>query len=380
MFMRGSRLLIFASAAGLVAAVAACGATSPAPTAGDVAVTASDSTCQLARTELAAGVTRFVITNTGKKITEFYLFRGDAVLGEVENISPGATRSLSVELKEGSHVGVCKPGMVGSGIKQAFTVKGSAASLSEDAKLAAAVEAYTKYVQSQADLLVVKTKAFTDAIRAGDITKAKQLFAAARGPYETIEPPAETFGDLDPAIDARDGDLEAGTPWTGFHALEKHLWVDNDISQDKALADRLDADVAKLVTLVRTIELQPLAIANGAKELLDEVATSKVTGEEDRYSHTDLWDIAANVAGAEAAIDSLGPALAERDATLMTNVDSAHDAVEAALAAHKVGDGWKLYTELTPAETKALADAISGLAEPVSKVAAAISAPNPAAS
>jgi iron uptake system component EfeO len=380
MFMRGSRLLAFVGAAGLVASAAACGGGPPAPTGGDVAVTASDSTCQLARTELAAGVTRFVITNTGSKINEFYVFRGDTVLGEVENIGPGTTRNLSVELKEGSHTGVCKPGMGGDGIKQVFTVTGTAAALSQDAKLSSAVTAYTEYVRSQADLLVVKTKDFTDAIRAGDIAKAKQLFAIARGPYETIEPVAESFGDLDPAIDARDGDLEANTPWTGFHALEKHLWVDNDISQDKALADRLDADVAKLVTLTKTVDLQPLAIANGAKELLDEVATSKITGEEDRYSHTDLWDIAANVAGVEAAMDSLGPALAERDAALLANVDSAHEAVEAALAPYKVGDGWKLYTELTPADTKALADAISGLAEPVSKVAAAISAPKPAAS
>ena len=110
---------------------------------------------------------------------------------------------------------------------------------------------------------------------------------------------AESFGDLDPAIDARDGDVDPGTEWTGFHALEQHLWVTGDISKDKALADKLDADVAQLVGLVKTVELKPLEIANGAKELLDEVATSKITGEEDRYSHTDLWDFAANVAGVE---------------------------------------------------------------------------------
>ena len=113
-------------------------------------------------------------------------------------------------------------------------------------------------------------------------------------------------------------------------------------------------------------------MANGAKELLDEVATSKITGEEDRYSHTDLWDFAANVDGAKAAVDTLRPALSERDAALMSDVDAKFTVVTDLLAAHKVGEGYQLYTALTDAQVKALADAVSGLAEPISKVAAAI--------
>ena len=120
-------------------------------------------------------------------------------------------------------------------------------------------------------------------------------------------------------------------------------------------------------------------IANGAKELLDEVATSKITGEEDRYSRTDLWDFAANLAGVKAAVNSLRPALSERDATLLADVDAKFIAVEALLNTHKVGDGYKLYPALTPAETKALADSISALAEPISRVAAAITGGSAAA-
>jgi iron uptake system component EfeO len=154
-----------------------------------------------------------------------------------------------------------------------------------------------------------------------------------------------------------------------------------DISKDAALADKLDADVRKLAERVKTVAFKPLEIANGAKELLDEVATKKITGEEDRYSHTDLWDFAANLAGAQAAINSLRPALAERDADLLADVDTHFAAAQKLLDTYKVGDGYKLYTELTPTDTKALSDAISGLAEPISKVAAAVSteAPSPSA-
>jgi len=373
--MHRARLL---AAAGLLAlGVSACSKDTPSTPGHEAAVTASDTACTLAQAELSAGVIKFSVQNTGAKITEFYVFQGDNAVGEVENISPQTTRSLSVELAAGTYQGVCKPGMVGDGIKTTFTVSGSAAALSSDEKLAFAVTNYKEYVQSQANLLAPKTKEFTDTVRAGDVAKAKSLYPVARSYYEAIEPVAESFGDLDPAIDARDGDVDPGTEWTGFHVLEQHLWVSGDISKDKALADKLDADVAKLVSLVKTVELKPLEIANGAKELLDEVATSKITGEEDRYSHTDLWDFAANVAGVKAAVDALRPALTARDAALMSDVDAKYVVVEDLLGKQKVGDGYKLYTALTPAETKGLADSISGLAEPISKVAAAISAAAP---
>jgi len=373
--MHRARLL---AAAGLLAlGVSACSKDTPSTPGHEAAVTASDTACTLAQAELSAGVIKFSVQNTGAKITEFYVFQGDKAVGEVENISPQTTRSLSVELAAGTYQGVCKPGMVGDGIKTTFTVSGSAAALSSDEKLAFAVTNYKEYVQSQANLLAPKTKEFTDAVRAGDVARAKSLYPVARSYYEAIEPVAESFGDLDPAIDARDGDVDPGTEWTGFHVLEQHLWVSGDISKDKALADKLDADVAKLVSLVKTVELKPLEIANGAKELLDEVATSKITGEEDRYSHTDLWDFAANVAGVKAAVDALRPALTARDAALMSDVDAKYAVLEDLLGKQKVGDGYKLYTALTPAETKGLADSISGLAEPISKVAAAISAAAP---
>jgi iron uptake system component EfeO len=379
--MRHAHLLVLAGAT-LVVGLSACGKdsnTAAAPSS-QVAVTATDSECALGSTAVSAGVVKFTITNKGSKINEFYVFQGDKALGEVENISPQTSRNLSVELAAGAYLGVCKPGMVGDGIKSAFTVTGSAAALTLDQKLADAVANYKQYVQSQTALLIPKTKEFTDAIRAGDVARAKAIFPVARSYYESIEPVAESFGDLDPAIDARDGDLDPGVAWTGFHALEQHLWVTGDITKDKVLADQLDTDVTKLGGLVKTVELKPLEIANGAKELLDEVATSKITGEEDRYSHTDLWDFAANVAGAKAAIDALRPALTERDAGLLSDVDAKFAAVQALVDAQKVGEGYKLYTALTPADTKTLADSISGLAEPISKVAAAITTTSPAPS
>ena len=218
--MRHARVLAVAGAATLACgALVACTKDDPPGGSSSVAVSASDDACTLASTQVAAGVVKFQITNTGSKITEFYVFQGDRALGEVENISPQTTRNLSVELPAGDYTGVCKPGMVGDGIRSPFKVPGEHSALTQNQKLADAVANYKEYVQSQSALLVPKTKEFTDAIRAGDVATAKALYPQARSYYEAIEPVAESFGDLDPAIDAREGDTEPGEEWTGFHVL-----------------------------------------------------------------------------------------------------------------------------------------------------------------
>jgi iron uptake system component EfeO len=161
--------------------------------------------------------------------------------------------------------------------------------------------------------------------------------------------------------------------FTGFHRLEKDLWQDGLKADSPAIADRLLTDVKDIVTKAKAVELTPLQLANGAKELLDEVATGKITGEEDRYSHTDLWDFRANVDGSQAAVAALRPVIQERDAALVASVDEKFKALDELLETHRAGDGFKLYTELSEDEVKALAAAVDALGEPISKVAEVVS-------
>src|SRR6266536_2938193 len=152
---------------------------------GPVTVKATDSACDLSRRDVKSGTSTFSVTNNGSKITEFYVYaEGDRVMGEVENITPGLSRELRVELPAGSYQTACKPGMVGNGIRNTLTVAGSAAPLSQDAALAQAVTSYTSYVVSQSAALVQKTGDFVTAVKAGDVAKAKQLYPVARTYYE----------------------------------------------------------------------------------------------------------------------------------------------------------------------------------------------------
>jgi iron uptake system component EfeO len=339
----------------------------------DIAVAATDDTCEVASSELPAGIHQFTVSNTGSKVTEFYVYAdGDRVMGEVENIAPGVARELRVELPAGDYETACKPGMVGDGIRSALTVTGEAGSLSEDETLAAAGTDYQRYVQSQTGALVEQTTAFVNAVKAGDIEGAKALFPVARTYWERIEPVAESFGDLDPIIDGREGDQAEGEDFTGFHRIEQALWQTGDVSDMGPYADQLLTNVQEVVTRSNDVQLDALQLANGAKGLLDEIATGKITGEEDRYSHTDLWDFRANLEGSEAAVQALRPYLEKADPDLVGEIDQRFAAAEAELEQHRAGDGWQSYDQLTDDQLRGLSDSITALTESVSQVASVV--------
>jgi iron uptake system component EfeO len=224
-------------------------------------------------------------------------------------------------------------------------------------------------VHQQALVLLGRVAPFVQAVRAGDVAKAKRLFARARAPYETIEPVAESFGDLDPRIDARVDDVEPGDPWTGFHRIERQLWEHGNTTGMGKVAGGLLADCRTLERRTRTLRYQPEELANGANGLLDEVASSKVTGEEDRYSHTDLSDFEANVSGAQTTFGLLAPAL---DRKLARTVSARFGAVQAELASLKRGSGYPSYASVGDAERKRLSGLVEQLAKPLAGTARAL--------
>ncbi|MPR00067.1 iron uptake system protein EfeO [Modestobacter sp. I12A-02628] len=375
--LRSSRAVLAALSLTGVTLLAACGSDGSGDTssaaADDIAVAASDDSCDVATTDLQAGTHQFTVTNSGSKVTEFYVYaEGDRVMAEVENIAPGVARDLLVELPAGSYETACKPGMVGDGIRSVLTVSGESQTLSEDETLSQASADYQRYVQSQTGALLEQTTAFADAVKAGDIEGAKTLYPVARTYWERIEPVAEIFGDLDPIIDGREGDQAPGEDFTGYHRIEKALWEAGDVSDMGPYADRLVSDVQQIVDLANEETLDPLQLANGAKALLDEIATGKITGEEDRYSHTDLWDFKANLDGSQAAVQALRPYLEEADPELVGKIDERFAATQAELAQYQVGDGWTLYDQLSEEQLRGLSDSITALTESVSQVAAVV--------
>jgi iron uptake system component EfeO len=359
------RAALSALAAGLLAVFAvACGSSDDSTSASSAGAKTlsfelTDAGCSPQDAKAPAGPINFDVTGGSASVTELEVLDGETILGEKENLTEGLTGSFSLTLEEGEYTVRCNGAEEEDGT---LNVSGKLAGETSPA-VDAAIAQYRGYLEENTTELLAATKPFVAAVVAGEVDKAKSLYAPARIPYERIEPVAESFGDLDPRIDSRENDVPA-SEWGGFHKIEKALWVDNSAKGMAPVAEQLLADVEELEAKVKTVDLQAVQIANGANELLGEVSASKITGEEERYSHIDLVDFEANVEGAEAAFEAVKPLLdTENDPGLPKEIEAGFAKVEASLQPYRRGDGFVLYTDLTKADTRKLAIGIDSLAE-----------------
>ena len=394
--------LAVAGAGALV--LSGCVAKSDVDAAAAFTVSSTDGECAVSAATAKSGTLTFEVSNDSSKISEFYLLAEDGlrIVGEVENIAPSASRTLTVVAQPGEYFTLCKPGMIGEGVgKASFTVTGDRVAVDgPDAELKQqAVDLYAAFVKDQVGQLVPTVEDFVAAYVAGDDETARALFPQTRAFYERIEPVAEALGDLDPRIDYREVDAVAEElDWTGFHRIEKDLWVpaqdalnadgETPAWQDWApstpeqrseFGDLLLADVQELFSYVHSddfttaLEDQGIAgISNGAIALLDEVATGKISGEEDWWSGTDLYDFAANVEGSKMAfslVQDFAAAQGDDGSALVEKIEAGYAQLEAALAAHgSLAEGFVGYAELTDSDKRQFTDLINALAEPLSQL------------
>lgn len=403
------RILGAVAAAGATALVlSGCVAKSDVAAGAAFDVASTDSECAVSAATAQSGTLTFDVTNDSGQTSEFYLLAEDGlrIVGEVENIAPSASRTLTVVAQPGSYFTLCKPGMIGDGVGKAeFIVTGDRVAVDgADAELKQqAVDLYAAFVKDQVGQLVPAVEDLVGAYESGDDETARTLFPQTRAFYERIEPVAEALGTLDPRIDYREVDAVAeGLDWTGFHRIEKDLWVpaqdalnadgETPAWQDWApsttqervgYGDQLLADVQELYDYVHSddfttaLEDQGIGgISNGAIALLDEVATGKISGEEDWWSGTDLYDFAANVEGSKMAfslVQDFAAAQGDDGQALVSEIEGGYASLEGSLAAHgSLTDGFVGYAELTDADKREFTDLINALAEPLSQLTGTI--------
>lgn len=334
-----------------------------------VKVTVTDKQCEPMTLTVNAGKTQFIIQNHSQKALEWEILKGVMVIEERENIAPGFSQKMTANLQPGEYEMTC--GLL-TNPKGKLIVKGSEAGNGGQGEgdallsLGGAITDYKAYVAEETAQLVAKTKAFTDAIKSGDLEKAKALYAPTRQHYERIEPIAELFSDLDGSIDAREDDYEqkaADPKFTGFHRLEKALFGDNSTKGMDKYAAQLNTDVLDLQKRISELAFPPSKVVGGAAGLIEEVAATKISGEEERYSHTDLWDFQANVDGAQKIVNLLRPQLQKSNAELLAKVDANFKKVDTILAKYRTKDGFETYDKLTDADRNALKGPVTTLAE-----------------
>lgn len=338
-----------------------------------VSVTVTDKGCEPALLTVSAGKTTFSIRNASRRALEWEILKGVEVVAERENISPGFVLPLTATLAAGDYQMTC--GLL-SNPKGVIHVEANghapvAQESSSAMDLVGPIAEYKRYVKGEVDALVEATGKFVAAIKANDLVRAKRLYAPARRHYERIEPIAELFSDLDKRIDARADDYEEQEKdpnWSGFHRLEKALFADGTTKGMGPVADRLLADTKELQHRIDSLVITPKAMVGGAADLIEEVAATKISGEEDRYSHTDLWDFQANVEGAQKIVSLLRPLLQARDAELLSRIDANFGRVDTLLAKYREGEGFKSYEALSEADRTALKGPITALAEDLAKL------------
>jgi iron uptake system component EfeO len=343
--------------------------------AGSVTLTMTEAGCDPVSLSAPAGSVEFAVTNESGLKGEFEVISSAPEILTEEFLEDGASGTFTVSLQPGQYQVICG---APSNTRADLVVTGegeAAPSLQVDqADLAAAVTDYQTYVFAQTEALATNTKKFTDAVRAGDLDTAKQLYAEVRVPWEQIEPVAELFPDSDGVIDSRADDFpeaEADPDFTGFHALEYGLFAGGEVDM-AALADRLDTDIQSLIGEVEVLEIQPQVMTNGAAALIEEAAQTKITGEEERYSGTDLVTLQANVDGANKVFVLVSPLLASVDKQLDHGLTAQFAKVQALLDTYRTADGFEPYSAVSEADRAKLKTSMAELSELLSQVSGSL--------
>lgn len=321
----------------------------------------------------AGPVTFEVVNESANGVTEIELVSDKRILGERENLVPGLPpQSFTVSLNGGTYQLYC-PGAVKENVP--FTVVGTAqqnTGSDTQSLLKQGAQGYANYVDGQVSNLADAVAALQRAIASGDLQASQRAYVQARPYFERIEPVAESFPDLDPALDARTGDVPPDQ-WTGFHPIEQALFEKKTTAGLDALAQGLVDNVGKLKAQTQGLSYAPEELANGASGLLEEVQTTKITGEEERYSHVDLVDFAANIEGAQQAFEYLKPGLQRIDAGLTAEIDKQFGIVTALLDSYRDASqpgGYRLYDDaVKSSDGPKLSQAVQALQSPLSKIA-----------
>jgi iron uptake system component EfeO len=330
---------------------------------------------------ITAGAVQFNVTNKDAgSVSEAELRTGDLakILGEQENLTPGLSGGFSLQLQPGSYKINC-PGATQPHATFTVTGKATGPAWESNTQLAAAVKGYSSYVTTNTADLVSHTQTFCQAIDAGKLNQAKVLYPQARVYYERIEPVAEIWGSLDTDIDGRwENPVTVESQFIGFHRIEQLLWANNTLTGTPALCAGLVKNEQQLLTLVGSAQYNPLEMASGATDLINEAATAKISGEEERYSNTDLPVFQANVDGAMEVVSLLQPYLQGMDPSLLAQINQRNAAVAKQMTQYKAspgydGTGYVEYSTVLDTQRRQLSAAVNAFAESLSKLSVQVS-------
>ncbi|HUA41940.1 MAG TPA: EfeM/EfeO family lipoprotein [Streptosporangiaceae bacterium] len=362
--MRTQGLFAAAATAVLVAAVTACGS-SPAPRSSSaILISFNDSSCGPAWHLASPGWHTFEITSGAENGAEVDLTNpaNGAVYDELEDIGPGTTAPMSLDVGSGKYAFLClvqdfEP-MTGPTVTVGGHVAGTPAVLPVTYNdLYPLAKQYATYTESGLQVLARQTAKLAADVHAGRLAAAKRDWLTAHLQYETLGAAYDAFGSFDDEIDGRADAVGVNSPkWTGFYRLEYGLWHGQSVHELSGVADMLNGDVHKLLAWWPTQEIPLIDVGLRTHEILENALEFQLTGHDDYGSGTTLATTLANIQGTRYLLSLLHPLLAPRYPQL-PEVYTGLNLLQSLIEEEHLRSGWWVAVSALPAATRQDIDA-----------------------
>jgi iron uptake system EfeUOB component EfeO/EfeM len=336
----------------------------------EITVTIHPHSCEPNALSVPAGPASFRIVNRSDRAVEWEILDGVLVVEERENIAPGLSQVINARLQPGDYAITC--GLLSNPrgtLHVTPTAESDAQAKSRPSMVAfiGPLSEFRVYLSRQSSALIKAVTELEHAIQAGDLAQAQALYLPARAAYQRLAPAAQRLGELDNRINARADYFEKreqDPAFVGFHRLEYALFQQRDLSGLAPIAQRLLSDVTSLKQQLLAQSLPPEQLVSLIARSQRSIAEVRAgSGEEERYSHSDLNGFAANLETTRKVVDLLRPLLAKPAAPLLAQIDSALDALDSQYSALRSTEGYASYDSVGADQRKRIADQAKVLAD-----------------
>ncbi|EJN30984.1 putative periplasmic lipoprotein involved in iron transport [Pseudomonas sp. GM78] len=362
-------VIVMIAAGGLFYYAAQLAATKRQANHDQVQVTIAAHSCEPNALTVPAGRASFRIVNHSDRAVEWEILDGVLVIEERENIAPGLSQVINANLLPGDYMITC--GLLSNPrgtLHVTPTAASDAAAKARPAMLAfvGPLSEYRVYLSSQGAALIKAVTALEQAIAAGDLPQAQALYLPARAAYQRLAPAAQRLAQLDNGINARADYFEKreqDPQFVGFHRIEYALFQQRNLDGLAPVAQRLLTDVTALKQQLLAQSLPPEQLVNIVVRNLDNLAQVRAgSGEEERYSHSDLNGFAGNLDASRKVVELLRPLLVKSAAPLLAQIDSALGDLDAEFAGFKVDEGYASYDSVSAGQRQQIGDKAKALA------------------
>ncbi|SFQ58388.1 Iron uptake system EfeUOB, component EfeO/EfeM [Pseudomonas sp. NFPP07] len=336
----------------------------------EITVTIHPHSCEPNALSMPAGPASFRIVNRSDRAVEWEILDGVLVVEERENIAPGLSQVINARLQPGDYAITC--GLLSNPrgtLHVTPTAESDAQAKARPSMVAfiGPLSEFRVYLSRQSSALIKAVSELEHAIQAGDLAQAQALYLPARAAYQRLAPAAQRLGELDNRINARADYFEKreqDPAFVGFHRLEYALFQQRDLSGLAPIAQRLLSDVASLKQQLLAQSLPPEQLVSLVARTQRSIAEVRAgSGEEERYSHSDLNGFAANLETTRKVVDLLRPLLAKPSAPLLAQIDSALRALDSQYSALRNTEGYASYDSVGADQRKRIADQAKVLAD-----------------